>query len=190
MKYYKLSYDFSHDRDAVYLHIINETLKFDRYCTDEGKQFDSWDENITFTYDTEDGYVVTDYIADNLMWFTISEKFRLLLEEYASESVQFLPIKVKPLRDDIGLEICYLANITTVIDALDLEHSIYYYDGEGEDKQLSVQIYKLKESAISGVNIFRLKNSEVPIFISGKLEKAMVEAGITGCSYRAIQTFK
>ena len=189
MKYYKLWYDFSHDRDAVYLQVINETLKIDRFCTHEGKQFDSWDENITVTYDTEDGNIITDYLANNMAWFIITEKFRLLLEEYAAESVQFLPIKVEPVSEDIGLTKCYLANITTVIDALDLEHSIYNYFGEGDEKYLSVQIYKFNESAIPDVNIFRLKISEVPIFISGKLEKAMVKAGITGCSYRAIQTF-
>ena len=189
MKFYKLVYDYNHDRDAIMLNINENSFEFDRYDVEKGKTIISWDEDITLTYDTEDGNIITDYLANNMIWFTITDKFKSLLAEYASESVQFLPIKVKALRDDIGLEMCYLANITTVIDALDLEHSIYDYAGEGEDKYLSVQIYKLKVSAIPNVNIFRLKNSEIPIFISGKLKKAMVKAGITGCKYWTIETF-
>lgn len=186
MRYYRLVYDFNHDREAIMLNIDENSFEFDRYDVAKGKTIISWDGDITLTYDTEDGNIITDYLANNMAWFTITDRFRSLLAEYASESVQFLPIKVKPLREDIGLELCYLANILTVIDALDLEHSVYSYIGEEKDRRLAVRIYVLKGSRIPpDINIFRLGNSPFSIFISDRLRKAMRRNKMSGCQYRA-----
>ncbi|MHB1459335.1 MAG: imm11 family protein [Armatimonadota bacterium] len=191
MKYFILKYDFWRDNDdGIMLNIDENSFEFDRHDVEQGKTMVYWDEDITLTYDTEDGSIVTDYLANNMIWFAVTERFKLLLTEYASESIQFLPMKVKPLRDDIGLENCYLANIITLVDALDLENSVYSYygDEEDEEKLLGVKIFALKASKIPPeINIFRLENSKIEIFISEKLWRAMRKNKITGCQYDEIR---
>ena len=170
------------------LNIDEDSFEFDRYDLAKGKPMISWNEDIIFTYDTEDGNIITDYLADNMAWFTITDKFKSILEEYASESIQFLPMKVRPLRDDIGLETCYLANIITLIDALDLEQSVYNPIGDESDRCLGVIKYVLNATKIPpDINMFRIECSHFPVFISEKLWKAMRKSKITGCLYEEIR---
>lgn len=190
MRYYKLLYDYEHDHDAIMLEIDEKSLGFDRYDAERGKRFDAWNEDITFHIDTTQGLRITDYIANNLVWFLVTGKFRQILDNIASGSIQFLPVRVSNGGGNIGLAECYLANITSLIDALDLGNSEYFYiDTDNKEKVLSVVKFALKRSRIPDIDIFRIQDDYFSIFVSETIKKTVKKNGITGCDFLEVKVF-
>ena len=45
-----------------------------------GKKCDNWDKRFEFYYLKEEGYIWSDYLANDKGWFLVSNKLKLLLE--------------------------------------------------------------------------------------------------------------
>ena len=49
---------------------------------------------VIFEYDSTDGNVLTDYLANLYMWFVVSENFYNRTQKILEGQVQYLPIRV------------------------------------------------------------------------------------------------
>jgi hypothetical protein len=104
-----------------------------------------------------------------------------------NNKVQYLPIRARSKDESEVLDL-YLVNICNIVDALDLENSKYsVHEIDENEKMISVQKYAIKGSMIKDIDIFRLKDHNMSIFISEKLKKAMEKNGITGCDYLEVK---
>ena len=92
MKYYKLLYDYEHDEDYIFCN-IGMIGDMNRYITSRGKLIENWKE-VTFVYNSQEGDVLTDYMANIYVWFIVSDKFRYETERLISDVVQYLSVKI------------------------------------------------------------------------------------------------
>ncbi|MBS3682285.1 maleate cis-trans isomerase [Ornithinibacillus massiliensis] len=187
MKYYKLLLDDSNDNDVV-CHCEN-THGFEQYHLKEGKFIDNWNEDITFYFNPMDGNRFTDYLANNLGWFIVSERLKELINTLGG-NVQYLPVNVVDIESKSSIDKAdyFVANVLDVVDALNLENSEYsVIDLDGE-KIYTVRKYAVSNSIINNKNIFKLKGDEIPLFASETLKQSVEENNISGCDFLEIKT--
>jgi hypothetical protein len=183
MKYFKLIYDYKNDSEVICCD-KKELYNIDRYDVIKGEVINFWNEDISFSYNPNDGNIFTDFLANDLNWFIISKVFKEVLDKNKILGLQYLSIIIL---NDITGEIIrdyYLANVCNLIDALDLENSKFstYTNIDGSNL-ISVNVYALKKEEISDIDILRIKDSNIPIFISDKLRKIIKKNKLTGCDF-------
>jgi len=183
MRFFKLIRDSESDSNANMCKIIGaEGLN-------EYTFFDSLPDSVYAEYDTSDGVSFSDYVTANLPLFIITSKFKSLFEKFTVQEILYIPIKA--IEKNIRTEtILYVANIKTVLDALDLSKSMYSYFKYGSDKQyLSVIKYGLKRSIVKDHRIFRLKDGVLDtIFVREDIKEAIIKEKITGCDFVEVRT--
>lgn len=187
MKYYELIYDYKNDDDVICCNKKN-LHNIDRYDVIKGEKINSWNDNISFSFNPSGGNRFTDFLANDLNWFIISKAFKETLEKNEVMGLQYLPILV--INDATG-EISrdfYLANVCNLIDALNLENSKFsiYKNLDGSDL-ISINVYALNNHAIKDVDIFRVKESNIPIFVSEKLRKLIKKNKFSGCDFLQVR---
>lgn len=186
MKYFKLILDDSNENDVVCY--CEDTKGFEQYDLKEGKFVEDWNENITFHYNPKEGDRFTDYLANDLGWFIVSEKLKDAIGKLNVNGIQYLPVKIVDLKSRAYPNEYYVVNVIEVVDAINLKESVYdVFDFEGE-KMYSVIKYAVTKSKINNKDLFKLKGHEIPMFISEKLKNAIEERNITGCSFLEIKS--
>lgn len=191
MKYFKLLHDFNRkdSTDMVCRSSDNIEANYgvDQYSVSQGKPIKLWNEQFSFYYDPSEGSVPTDYLINDLSWFVVSPRLRAILEATAPQDVQFLPVRILNTQDSSEISGFSVANIITVVDALDLDNSIYsFYELDGE-KILAVRKHALSLHGIKGASIFRLRDDIVPIFVSEEVVNVISRHGLTGCSFLEVK---
>lgn len=157
MKYYKLSYDYENDDDYVNCD-VGVIGDMDEYSVSCGNYINDWSE-VRFKYNSEEGDVLSDYIANVYRWLVVSKKFRELIEGIVDENaIQYLSTKLIDTKNNAENTEYRIANLLDVVDALDLEHSQYDLFELDNEKIISVEKYALKEEMVLGHDIFRLKD--------------------------------
>lgn len=187
MKYFKLLYDYENDDDVICC-TRKELYNIDRYDVIKGEEITCWNNDIYFSYSHNDGSIFTDFLANDLDWFIISSAFKETLEKNKITGLQYLPITL--LNETTG-EITkqhYLVNVCNLIDALDLANSKYSTFTKTDGSTLiSVNVYALKSDMIENIDIFRLKNNNIPIFVSDRLRKIIKKNKFTGCDFLQVK---
>lgn len=181
MRYYKLIYDY--EKDDNYVNCDSASIgSMDEYITISGKKIDCW-EDVVFEYDSAEGNLLTDYLANLYRWLVVSDKFCQLTQSVIEKQVQYLPVKVVDRYSNSEIDSYLVANIITVIDALDLENSKYDVFELDDEKIISVEKYALKSSKIIGKHIFRLKDDSIPVFVSETLKKVIEDNEFIGFQF-------
>ena len=181
MRYYKLVYDYEQDDNYVNCDVAR-IGNMNEYITSSGEEIKQWSE-VVFEYDSTEGNVLTDYLANLYRWFVVSENFCNMTRKMLEGQVQYLPIGVIDRFTEIRVYSYSVANIVTLIDALDLNNSKYdVFELDGE-KIVFVEKYALKSSEIVNKHIFRLKNDTIPIFVSETLKKIIEDNKFTGFEF-------
>lgn len=184
MNYYKLLLDDSNENDVVCY--CNDIHGFEQYELDEGKFIQDWVSDITFYFNPLEGDRITDYLANNLGWFVVSNRFKNVLSESGIDGIQYLPVKVINSKDNTTIDNYYVANVLHVVDALDLQNSDYsVMDIDGE-KIYSIRKYVVIQDKVKNVHLFKLKGYEIPIFASELVKKLTEKNNITGCDFLEI----
>jgi hypothetical protein len=187
MKYYKLMFDYKNSEGNVVCN-SDEMYGIDRYELEQGRYFDKWDNRFTFFYDPNQGDKWTDYLSTDLGWFVISTKFKETLDRIGVTNIQYIPVRIKNVVDDSLVERYFVANICSLIDALDLENSDYsVFELDENEKVLSVRKYALKRNAIKGLHVFRVEKSQMAIFVSEKVKEEVERNKITGCDFLEVK---
>ncbi len=187
MKYYKLVYDYENDE-----HYINcdepHIGDMDEYCVSNGKKIDNW-QDVSFGYNSREGNIVSDYVANLFRWFLVTNYFvDSVADIFNEQNVQLLPVT---LIDKSGCKeniTCQVVNILDVIDdALDLDNSKYDFFELDDERILSVEKYALKKENIKNHDLFRIKDDTIPIFVSEKIKKIIVEKEMKGFVFIEIE---
>ena len=178
MRYYKLVYDYENDDNYVNCDIAN-IGNMNEYITSNGKVIDKWDE-VVFKYDSSEGNVLTDCLANVYRWYVVSDDFRKYTDDIIGEQVQYLPVTIVDKRTKAEISTYCVANIVTLVDALDLENSKYDIFELDDEKIISVEKYVLKQNKILKWNIFRLKGDTIPIFASELVKNVIEDKGLLG----------
>ena len=92
MRYYKLIYDYEQDDNYANCDVAS-IGNMDEYITISGKEIKQWG-RVVFEYDSTEGNVLTDYLANPHRWFVVSENFCNKTQKILENQVQFLPVKV------------------------------------------------------------------------------------------------
>ena len=186
MKYYLLSYDYENDDEYIIITATNKAEKYN-YNMLKGEKIENWDEDVIFQYSNDEGIIFTDYLASNNRWLVVSEKFRRLIGEIESDSIQYLDIKIKNSRTDKINDTYKVANVITILDALDLENSQYDVFELDDKKILSIEKYALRKNMIENKNIFRLKDDTIPIFVSERFKNIVEENSLIGFQFLEVK---
>ena len=97
--------------------------------------------------------------------------------------MQYLPVKVIDRVTKSEVDSYFVANIVNVIDALDLDNSKYDVFELDDEKIISVEKYALKSNEIVNMQIFRLKDDTIPIFVSETLKKVIEDNDLIGFKF-------
>lgn len=186
MEYFKMLYDYDNDTNAICCE-SDELYELDRYDVEKGIFINNWDNRITFYYNPQEGDKETDYLGNDLGWLIISERLKLILENNKITGIQYLPIMIKNKLSSKKLNNYYVANICNLVDALDLEKSVYsILELDENEKIFSYKVHALMEEKLKGLDIFKLKEDNVPKFVSKKIVNLIKENDITGFDFNEV----
>lgn len=185
MRYYKLIYDYEKDDNYVNCDIAH-IGNMDEYIAISGKEIKKWDK-VVFEYDSTEGNILTDYLANLYRWLVVSEEFCKMIQKIAENEVQYLPVKVIDRNTKAEDASYFVANIVNLINAIDLENSKYDIFELGDEKIISVEKYALKRREIVNKHIFRLKDDTIPVFVSETLKNVIEENKFTGFEFLEVE---
>ena len=181
MRYYKLIYDYENDDKSIFCDIAN-IGNMSEYIVQDGKTIDNW-ENVIFEYNSQDGNIFTDYLSNVYSWLVVSDKFKRVTNDLISDHVQYLPLKIIERNTGVEIDTYSVLNILSIVDALDLEHSVYDIFELDNEKIISIQKYALQKNKILDQHIFRLENQEIGIFVSEALKEVIESEHLLGFSF-------
>lgn len=181
MRYYKLMYDY--EKDDGYINCDRADIgDMNEYIVSKGVIIDEW-KDVVFKYDSTEGTILTDYLANLYRWLIVSDKFVEVTKSVIGNQVQYLPVKIVENTEKVGDISCQVANIVNVLDAFDLENSDYSIFKLRERQVVSVKKYALKSDKIEGNHIFRLKDDMIPVFVSETLKKIIEDNNLSGFAF-------
>lgn len=186
MKYYKLIYDFENDDNYIGC-TVSDALNLSQYIVCEGIKIENWNNNITFDFNPDEGEVETEYLGNSYGWLIFSSKFKNNMSYLVDTSIQYLDISIRNIKNNTELIGYNVANVITVLDALDLENSKYDLFELDDEKILSVEKYALKGCKIKDYNIFKLKDDTIPTFVSEEFKNKVEENNFTGFQFLEVK---
>lgn len=184
MDYYKLLYDYENDTDAGYIKINENSLIFDRYAINEPQPL--WVDKILCEVEQENigNY---DYIANNLAWLIVSERVEELLVECNLGEYELIQVMEANNYEVVG----YLVHSMNLLDDLDENKSVCtkkkYIIGGTYYERLSVVKYAIGAEKVGDLDIFKLKKSNIPYFISEMLKDRLTKLGAKGFDFLKVK---
>ena len=79
-----------------------------------GEFYENWDGKFEFFYDKKEGYVQTDYLANDKGWFLVSNKLKNILETLHTEIPIFVSERFQKIMKSEHITGIYLREIRTV----------------------------------------------------------------------------
>ena len=188
MKFYKLIYDYENDDN--YINCSKANLKgVNEYTVCNGIYVNEWKKDMIFDYDPEEANIKTDYIGNVYGWLIVSEGFRNATKMLTEDSIQYLDVGIRDISNR-NIDTSYrIANVIDVVDAVDLEKSKYDEFDLGDEKVLSFEKYALKETVIARHHIFKLKNDEIPTFVSEEIKNLIQANNLTGFEFLEVEVY-
>lgn len=188
MKYYELMYDY--EKSNSYVGCTKAEIgDISEYIVSSGEVIQSWNKDITFEYELEEGQTLTDYLGNLYGWLIVSDKCRTLSGELIANEVQYLDVQVKSSDNSNVLSEYKVLNVIDVLDAVDLEHSIYDEFDLDDEKILTFKKYALKDDVVRGHHIFKLKDDTIPTFVSEEIKNIIEENEMLGFAFLEVKTF-
>lgn len=187
MKYYYVMYDYEHEPKNVLVANDYRLEGIEDYDFKYDKKI-KWNKNNIF-YFSEDG-VPDDYLAQvHPSARVVSGKIKDILEkELKVAGIEFFPVPLKHKDSNKVILGYYVMNVKNIIkDALDRERSkINVHEVKEENiKVETVMFYCLKSDRIRNFDIFKIGDGRV--FVSDRVKKALVKAGVTGIDYGEVK---
>lgn len=187
MKYYKLMFN---DENAKRNDVICEVedgfeekygiSKNELHC---GIQIDNWDSNITFFYSKENGFEMTDFVANDLGWYIVSPRVQSIFNDLNITDVQLLPVAIKENDSTEIIRDYKVINITNMIEAFDEKKSDYKEFKAKGKSMLSIKKYSLLAGKIINYNWFKIPENRFSSFVSEFVVNEFKEKNISGIDY-------
>lgn len=116
----------------------------------------------------------------------VSERSKKIFQQANIRECEFIPVVEKKSEDIVG----YLLHCMNIIVAFDEQESLYnkltYNIAGKEYEQLIVMKYAVKEKNLDNVDLFKLKESNIPYFVSEILVEKIKEEGLKGVDFTEI----
>lgn len=185
MDYYKIMYDYENDTHAGLIRIEENSLSFDRYAVNEDLKVGVNEVFCDVKQENDENY---DYIANNLAWLIVSGRIKNIFESCNLGNYEFVEVKKSDSHEIVG----YLMHCMNLVDALDENKSVctkkkYTIDGI-EYEHLSVIKYAVEAIKVGKLDIFKLKKSKIPYFISSSLKEKLTMNKARGFDFLKIKT--
>lgn len=188
MKYLELIFDFNGVEDQKGLVARHgEMYGVDQYDLEKGKLIDNWNKEFIFFYKPDEGTIFTDYLGNNLGWLIISSKFKSMLEKLGNDGIQLLPIILINQKDNTKSHDYFVVNFSKLYEGIfDYESSMYVGPKPAPEKIAfkPARFYALREAKMEGLNLFKVKECPLPIFISEALQKEIKKQKLTGFDFK------
>lgn len=186
MKYFKMIYNGNEASDKKHIacqEILNNNIPEYSVCV--GKPVNCWNSDITFVCENNEETTVPDWLSNPLGWFAVSSRFVTEIRHLENDSIQYLPIKVKACQPQMIAEEYSVANIITVLDAVDIENSKHML----LFGKPNIIKYALKGEIINSHHIFKVKESILSLstFVSEDFKEAIQKADLRGFSFTEIK---
>jgi len=177
--------DVSRENDIVCHYKDNFGMQEYDLCI--GKKLKKWNDSFEFFYDTNEGDIATDYLANDMSWFVVSERLRNILSDLNTD-IQYFEVNIVEKNTNQSLSNYYVANILKLVNALCLEKSDYFgTEIEGIGTIYTVSKYAVFEEKVCGIDMFKLPdNQEISIFVSERFKSIVEENEITGMEFLEI----
>ena len=115
-----------------------------------------------------------------------SKRLQTALVEEGFHDLQFLPIQV--LRPDMSqIDGFAIANILRLVPCLDWEKSQYERDRRRKGECSSISKLVLVRSAVEGLDLFRMKEFDVMLFVSRRFKELFERKHFTGYSFHPVR---
>ena len=130
MKYFKMMYDYNSSENYVSCN-AGELQGILEYSAIMGNPLKTKWVPPTLPYNEEEGDFFSDYLHNIYGWLIVSSHFVNYTQPYVENCIEYLDVIITNNNGQKRADY-KVANVIDVIDALDLEHSIYdtYYAGE------------------------------------------------------------
>lgn len=185
MEYYKLMYDYENDTDAGFIRIDENSLSFNRYAVNESEHLGVYKIFCEVEQENRGNY---DYIANNLAWLIVSEKIKKAFCNFNLGEYEFIEVRQANNHETVG----YLVHCMNLLDALDESKSICvkkkYIVDEIEHEHISVLKYAIKANKVGNLDIFKLKKSNIPYFVSKSIKERLTVIEAKGFDFLKIRT--
>jgi len=178
MNYYDLMYDFNHSEGLLFLSIDEETLPFGRYDVYEAKDLPV--DRIVCSID-EEQTDYCDYIANDLIWLVVSDKAKRIMEDFELGNTRFIDMVDRKSGKTIG----YLVHCMNHLDIFDEENAVCDRLSNGWLSVVKPAIYGEK---VGTLDLFKLKEYDMPFFVSERLKKALQKNNCIGFDYLKIKS--
>lgn len=210
MKYYEMTYDYEKAEKYDYLMCTSSSLeeKYGYYIENSelnnylgedkidvihivtsGFKVKKFWQKTTLYYNTLENNnleIFTDFLHNSYGWVLVSDKFIELTEEYIKNEVEYLDVYIENKDNKNVKEDYKIINIIKVLDAFDLQNSIYHsIDKEG--CIFGLKKYALNNDIIKGSNIFRLHNQIDITFVSENIKNVVEENNLTGFHFKEVK---
>lgn len=189
MEYFKLMYDYNHSDgyamcDKAELHGMNDR------CVDRGMPLAQNWIKPDFTYQLDEGEILSDYLCNVKSWLMVSKRFVQATYDYMGESVEYLPVKLINRTTDEICEDYFILNVVNIVSALDFDHSDYsVFNVPNIPPFYSIKKYALLSDQIGNHHIIKLKEDTVPIFISKSLKSTITKHHLTGFDFLQVAVY-
>lgn len=186
MKYFKLLMNMER-LDNIICHYEND-FGLQQNMLIVGKECREWKNEFELFYNKNEGYLATDYLANDKGWFVVSEKLKNVIDNLNTD-IQYFPVRVVEKSTNEILMGYYVANILRVVDALCIEKSKYFTTEIEEIGTIyTVSKYGIYQAKTNNSDVFKLANrQEIPIFVSEKFVNAINDNAISGISLIEIE---
>lgn len=181
MKYYDLSEDMERENDVICHYENDYGIWLNVFSF--GKFYNEWNDKFEFYYDLNEGEILTDFIANDMGWFLVSEKLKKIIESMNTD-VQIIPVKIKEINSSISL-IYYIVNTLRIVDAICLEKSDYFQTNHPKTGEILyfIRKYCIYDEKTNNSDIFKIANGnrcDAGIFVSERFKQAIENENITG----------
>ncbi len=159
----------------------------------KGEFIQNWPQGISFRPRSKDRDGIPDDVlqnADGILIF--SRQLIAALDELGVTDIQYLPVEVYHF-DGKSIPGYAIANLTTMVPALDLERSKFHRfpdDFFVEWKRgniCALHHTALKSAALQGFNVVRLKECATELLISDAVQRIFLENKFTGMDFYKVE---
>lgn len=189
MTYYKLLMVDTTDQDAV-ANLV-DCFGFDHYHLSRAEFVDSPPDIFVFHFDPVNGNLLTDYLANDMGWLLVSKRLKdIIMELIGPHDVQIIPANVIAYSNGLSGETYdyYVLNVLTIVDGVELSKSDYHMTDLGDRVVYTIRKPVIRETAVDGLNMFKLEKTYISIFVSEIFRNKVLEANISGVGFLDVGT--
>ncbi|MEG1142858.1 MAG: hypothetical protein RSE41_10540, partial [Clostridia bacterium] len=117
-------------------------------------------ENFEFYFNSSEGNFATDYLANDMSWFVVSQKLKDILDKLNTK-IQYFKVKIHEESNVQSIGNYYVANIINIVDSLCLDKSDYFETNIDKIGTIyTINKFAIYENRVKENDIFKLPDRQ------------------------------